>query len=89
MKHLALLITLFFLTQSLTAQTKALVGGRLIDGFGGHPIANSVIIIEDEIITKVGHQGNTPIPEGAEIISTEGMDVLPVSYTHLTLPTKA
>ena len=77
MKHLALLITLFFLTQSLTAQTKALVGGRLIDGFGGHPIANSVIIIEDEIITKVGHQGNTPIPEGAEIISTEGMDVLP------------
>lgn len=56
---------------------KALVGGRLIDGFGGTPIHNSVIIIEDEIIVKVGHQGNTEIPEGAEIISTEGQDVLP------------
>jgi len=77
MKHLTLFLTLLFLTQSLNAQTKALVGGRLIDGFGGHPIANSVIIIEDDMITKVGHQGNTPIPKGAEIISTEGMDVLP------------
>ena len=95
MKNYALLITLLFLAPSLRAQTKALVGGRLIDGFGGQPIANSVIIIENDIITTVGHQGNTPIPEGAEIISTEGMDVLPglwdmhvpVSYTHLTLPT--
>ena len=77
MKNLTLFLTFLFFTQSLTAQTKALVGGRLIDGFGGHPIANSVIIIENDIITKVGHQGNTPIPEGAEIISTEGMDVLP------------
>ena len=77
MKNLTLFLTFLFFTQSLTAQTKALVGGRLIDGFGGHPIANSVIIIENDIITKVGHQGNTPIPKGAEIISTEGMDVLP------------
>ena len=56
---------------------KALVGGRLIDGFGGKPLANSVIIIEDERIKAVGHMGNMEIPKGAEIISTEGMDVLP------------
>ncbi len=77
MKHFTLLFSIFFFSQLLTAQTKALVGGRLIDGFGGHPIANSVIIIEGDMIIKVGHQGNTPIPEGAEVISTEGMDVLP------------
>ncbi len=77
MKNLVLFITLLLFTQFLNAQTKVLVGGRLIDGFGGQPIANSVIIIENDMITKVGHQGNTPIPEGAEIISTEGMDVLP------------
>ncbi len=59
------------------AQKKALVGGTLIDGFGGHPIYNSVILIEGEKITKVGHQGNTQIPAGYEIISTEGMSVLP------------
>lgn len=59
------------------AQTKALVGGTLIDGFGGTPIHNSVIIIKNERIVAVGHQGNLPVPEEAEVISTEGMSVLP------------
>ncbi len=80
MNKLYFLTLLFLITaQSTFAQSeiKALVGGRLIDGFGGTPIHNSVIIIEDEIITKVGHQGNTKVPEGAEVISTEGMDVMP------------
>lgn len=56
---------------------KALVGGTLIDGFREQPIRNSVIIIEGEIITAVGTIDTLPIPEGAEIISTEGMTVLP------------
>jgi len=56
---------------------KALVGGTLIDGFGSHPIANSVIIVEGERIQAVGTEGQLSIPEGAEIISTEGMTVLP------------
>lgn len=55
----------------------ALVGGTLIDGFGGRPVHNSVILIEGERIKAVGHQGNLAIPPGAEIISTEGMSVLP------------
>ncbi len=55
----------------------ALVGGTLIDGFGGRPVHNSVIIIEGERIKAVGHQGNLTIPPGAEVISTEGMSVLP------------
>ncbi|MFT4568269.1 MAG: imidazolonepropionase-like amidohydrolase [Saprospiraceae bacterium] len=72
---LAILISLC--TISLHSQTKVLVGGTLIDGFGGVPIQNSVIIIEGEKIIKVGHQGNTAIPQGAEVISTEGMSILP------------
>ncbi len=56
---------------------KALVGGTLIDGFGGTPIRNSVIIIEGEKIVAVGRQGALDIPANAEIISTEGMSVLP------------
>lgn len=55
----------------------ALVGGTLIDGFGGTPIHNSVILIQGEKIVKVGHQGNTDVPDGAKVISTEGMSVLP------------
>lgn len=56
---------------------KALAGGRLIDGFGGPPLPNSVILIEGERITAIGQVGSLAIPAGAEVISTEGMDVLP------------
>lgn len=63
--------------QGQNAKIKALVGGTLIDGFGSTPIRNSVIIIEGERIKKVGTVGQVPIPKGAEVISTEGMSVLP------------
>ena len=59
------------------AQVKALVGGTLIDGFGGRPLQNSVIIIEGERIKSIGQVGRLEIPKDAEIISTEGMSVLP------------
>jgi imidazolonepropionase-like amidohydrolase len=71
------LLAFCFYNYEISSQTKAMVGGTLIDGFGGKPIHNSVIIIENEKIVKVGHQGNTPIPKGAEVISTEGMSVIP------------
>ena len=59
------------------AGLKALVGGTLIDGFGGRPIRNSVILVDGERITAVGQVGQLAVPAGAEIISTEGMSVLP------------
>ncbi len=61
----------------LNAQTTVLVGGTLIDGFGGPPLTNSVVVIEGEYIKAVGQVGQIEIPEGAELISTEGMSVLP------------
>ena len=60
-----------------TGPVKALVGGRLIDGYGGAPLLDSVVLIEGEKIVAVGRQGQVAIPAGAEVISTEGMDVLP------------
>ncbi|MEY2526598.1 MAG: hypothetical protein QOE73_1369 [Verrucomicrobiota bacterium] len=62
---------------SLPAKPIALVGGRLIDGFGGPPLANSVIIIDGERITAIGTVDTLKPPQDAEIISTEGMSVLP------------
>ena len=56
---------------------KALVGGTLIDGYGGRPIRNSVVIVEGERIAAVGQVGSLAVPAGAELISTEGMSVLP------------
>jgi imidazolonepropionase-like amidohydrolase len=76
------LAALLALSISLSAQTesrslKALVGGTLIDGFGSKPLQNSVILIEGERIKAIGVVGAVAIPQGAEIISTEGMTVLP------------
>ena len=66
-----------FASSAQSQKIKALVGGTLIDGFGSTPIRNSVIIIEGERIKAVGQVGTLAIPPGAEIISTEGMTVLP------------
>jgi imidazolonepropionase-like amidohydrolase len=72
-----LLLLLFALPFISHAQTKALVGGTLIDGYGGKPLMNSVIIIEGERIKAIGTVGSIDIPKGAEVISTEGMSVMP------------
>ncbi len=55
----------------------ALVGGRLIDGYGGRPLEDSVVLIEGERIKAVGRVGELVVPAGAEVVSTEGMSVLP------------
>ena len=77
MKRITFFIIALCIQHAYGQSLKALVGGTLIDGFGGKPVQNSVIIIEGQRIKAIGHQGNTPIPANAEIISTEGMSVLP------------
>lgn len=74
---LYLILSCFLFPTTIQSQVKALVGGTLIDGFGGVPLQNSVIIIEGERIKAVGQMGKVSIPDNAEIISTEGMSVLP------------
>jgi len=71
--------TLLFSVTALAeaAGITALVGGRLIDGFGGVPLDHSVILIEGERIKAVGTEDSLPIPAGATVISTGGMSVLP------------
>jgi imidazolonepropionase-like amidohydrolase len=72
-----LFILAFAITASAQSGRKALVGGTLIDGYGGAPIRNSVILIDGERIQAVGQAGSLPVPPGVQIISTEGMSVLP------------
>ena len=55
----------------------ALVGGTLIDGFGSTPLRNSVIVVRGERIAAIGQVGSLAVPADAEVISTEGMSVLP------------
>jgi imidazolonepropionase-like amidohydrolase len=57
--------------------TLALVGGTLLDGYGGPPLRNSVVLVDGERIVAVGRVGSLDVPAGAEVVSTEGMTVLP------------
>ena len=60
-----------------SAGSVALVGGRLIDGFGGTPLDHSVVLIDGERIKAVGTIDSLPVPPGTTVISTAGMTVLP------------
>ncbi len=75
-----LLILLWLLmvgTPALAAERIALVGGTLVDGTLREPIRNSVILVEGERVIAVGTVDSLKVPAGTQIISTEGMTVLP------------
>src|SRR6476469_1963960 len=63
----------------------AVKAGRLLDGLGGPPLRDAVILIQDERITAVG--AGLAIPAGAEIVDLSGRTVLPGlidCHTHIT-----
>lgn len=84
--------TLIIATSTVVAQespshiTLALAGGRLIDGYGGPPLENAVILIAGERIVRVGQESLTEVPPGTPIIDTNGMTMMPglwESHGHL------
>jgi imidazolonepropionase-like amidohydrolase len=52
-------------------------GGTLIDGNGGAPVPNSVVVIQANRIVAVGRAGAVPIPAGGQVINAAGKFVLP------------
>lgn len=63
----------------------AIKAGRLIDGRGGPPIINAVILVQGERITAVG--ANAAIPADAKVIDLSRATVLPGLidlHTHIT-----
>jgi imidazolonepropionase-like amidohydrolase len=57
--------------------TLALVGGRIIDGYGAAPIEDGVVLIADDRIVAVGRAKDIAIPAGTKTIDTNGMTVMP------------
>ncbi len=52
-------------------------GGTLVDGDGGAPVPNSVIVIQGNRIALVGRAGQVQIPAGAQVINAAGKWVTP------------
>jgi imidazolonepropionase-like amidohydrolase len=70
----------------MLASTIAIVGGFLIDGFGGPPLPNAVVLIEGERIAAVGDSAEIRIPAGSSIVDAEGFTIMPgLIDTHVHL----
>ncbi len=55
----------------------AIVGGLLIDGNGGEPISDSVVLIENGRIKAVGKKTDTKVPKGFRLVDARGKSLLP------------
>ena len=55
----------------------AIVEGMLVDGNGGPPVHDAVVLIEGEKIRAVGPRGTVDIPANARVISAGGMTIMP------------
>src|SRR5260370_42223234 len=66
------------------SKVKAIIGAVLIDGNGGPPITDSVVVISGSRIRSAGRRANVPIPaEGHKIngpgkVSTPGLIAAPL-----------
>lgn len=77
MRRTLIAFTACCMATAAQAATLVLSGGTIIDGYGNPPIADGVVVIENDRILAVGGRDQVLVPDGAEVISTEGMTVLP------------
>jgi imidazolonepropionase-like amidohydrolase len=76
---IALIIFTFALVMPLpaAAQVTALTGATIIDGNGGAPISDGVIVITDKKITAIGAKGKVLIPQNARQVDLTGKFITP------------
>lgn len=55
----------------------AIRAGQLIDGRGGEPLQDAVVLVEGKIIVAAGPAATVKIPRGTEVIDAAGKTVMP------------
>jgi cytosine/adenosine deaminase-related metal-dependent hydrolase len=55
----------------------ALVGGMLLDGYGGVPVHHAAILVENNRIVAAGPASEVVIPPGTPVIDTRGETMMP------------
>jgi imidazolonepropionase-like amidohydrolase len=70
-----------FLAAALPAQTasvtRAFTGFTLLDGTGGAPVPDAVLVVRDGRVVTAGPASRVTIPEGAERVALDGRVVMP------------
>jgi imidazolonepropionase-like amidohydrolase len=59
------------------AKTVAITGATLIDGRGGEPIRDAVVVVRGEKIVAAGPRAAVRVPGGAEVFDAKGLTLLP------------
>jgi hypothetical protein len=59
------------------AAVQAIVGGTVIDGNGGPPIRDGIIVVTGQRITAIGPRSSVRMPPGATVIDAAGKYVVP------------
>jgi imidazolonepropionase-like amidohydrolase len=78
MRELLILILLCLgFAQAGKSQTLALTGATIIDGNGGAPIHDGVIVVKDKRIVAVGPRGSVSVPAGAREVKLGGKYIVP------------
>src|SRR3981189_3440005 len=72
-----LLIVLAGCKANQESKVKAIIGAVLIDGNGGPPITDSVVVISGSRIRSAGLRANVPIPPEADKINGSGKFLVP------------
>jgi len=78
----AILLLIVLFAVSVPGQTPApaaivIEGGTLIDGNGGAPVPDSVVVIQGNRIAAVSRKGQATYPPNAKIIKADGKFILP------------
>lgn len=55
----------------------AIVGGTILDGNGGEPITDGVIVVDGTRITAVGRQDDVTVPRNADRLNAQGKYIIP------------
>jgi cytosine/adenosine deaminase-related metal-dependent hydrolase len=70
-------LTLAGCGQNADSPKKALTGATLIDGSGGAPVPNAVVLVENDHVTVAGPAGSVPIPDGFAKTDLAGKFIVP------------
>ncbi len=91
MRHKFSILILFCLNLAVFAApgdkpTLAITGGQLVDGYGGQPLQNAVVLVSGDRIISLGDVNTVTIPDGVKTLDVNGMTILPglwESHGHL------
>lgn len=65
------------LAQATAGRVTAINGATLIDGSGGAPVPDAVVVVTGDRISAAGPRASTPVPAGATVIDALGQFIVP------------